>query len=41
MGRKKITALLLATALGISTAPINAWADSYTDVEAAAVTKAD
>lgn len=40
MGRKKITALLLATALGISTAPINAWADSYTDVEAAAVTKA-
>lgn len=40
MGRKKITALLLATALGISTAPINAWADSYTDVEAVAVTRA-
>lgn len=38
MGSKKLTAVLLATVLGISTAPINAWADSYTDVEAVAVT---
>lgn len=40
MGSKKLTAVLLATVLGISTAPINAWADSYTDVEAVAVTRA-
>ena len=41
MKRKKITAILLASLMGISTVPANVWAaDSYKETEKAAITKA-
>ena len=41
MKTKKITAILLASLMGISTVPANVWAaDSYKETEKAAITKA-